>query len=147
MRRSARLATIVLVVAAATVAGGCSTAVMSAAGLSAHIYRTNTTLEVIFDANYREVVSATASALGELDIVVESRGIDLLEGEVAGRTATGQSVNVKAIREAGNNSSVSIRVGILGDEALNWAIYRAIRRRLDESASARLTRRRALASK
>ncbi len=119
-------------------ANGCSTATMAAFGLSAHLYRTNTTFEVVLDSNYREVISAAPGAFDELSIDMQSRTIDLLEGEVAGLAATGESVSVRVVREAGNNSTVSIRVGVLGDEAFNWAIYRALKRQLADTGRKRL---------
>lgn len=137
MRRSTAF-TLCLCVAAAAASGGCTTATMAAFGLSAHLYKTNTTLEVVFDHTYREVVSAAPGAFEELSIALQSREIDLLEGEVEGTTETGETVTVKAVREEGHNSTVRIRVGVLGDESMNWAIYTALKRQLAVTGRVRL---------
>jgi len=77
----------------------------------------------------REVVAAAAAALEEMEIVVTRRKASAIDGEVVGRTARDEKVQVTATSRVEGRTAVEVRVGLIDDDAAR-RILGAILRRL-----------------
>ena len=128
-RRTEAGRTIVLALVAASALGGCAVLTIGAP-LAAETYYRNAELEVVVDAYHAEVLAASVTVLEELDFEIKAQHIGEIDGSVVGRTPWGEAVTIGATQETGVNTTLTIRVGLLGDVALSWDIYRGIKRDL-----------------
>jgi hypothetical protein len=69
------------------------------------------------EADPRAVVSAATEALEAMDIAVESRKASALDGEVVGRTARDDRVQVEVTSRKAGRSEIDVRVGLVDDDA------------------------------
>jgi hypothetical protein len=77
-------------------------------------------------AQLPQVAQATRAAFDELNLVGVGGGVEGLKGELTARTAVGEKVRVKLKALDFDNTSVSIRVGQVGDKAVSLQLYRHI---------------------
>ncbi|HPG27299.1 MAG TPA: DUF3568 family protein [Myxococcota bacterium] len=76
----------------------------------------------------RAVVAAAASVLREMDIAVEKRAATALDGEVIGRTARGERVEVHATSSTAGTTEIIVRVGLIDDDAAQRILGRIVAR-------------------
>jgi len=68
-------------------------------------------------ADPRRVVAAAAAALSDLHIAVEKNAASAVDGEVSGRTARDDRVQVLVKSRPAGGSEISVRVGLIDDDA------------------------------
>jgi hypothetical protein len=73
-----------------------------------------------------QVDEATRAAFEELGLVGVGGGLEGVKGELTARTAVGEKVRVKLKALDFENTTVSIRVGRVGDKALSLQLFRHI---------------------
>jgi hypothetical protein len=76
----------------------------------------------------REVVAAAAAALEEMDITVTTRKASAIDGEVVGRTARDEKVQVTATSRVEGRTAVEVRVGLIDDDAARRILGEIVRR-------------------
>ena len=77
-----------------------------------------------------DVWLATQDALVDLGLTVSSKEKDSLTGAIVARGAEDKKVSVSLERLSDNRTMVRIRVGVLGDENLSFAVLDRIENRL-----------------
>lgn len=68
-------------------------------------------------ADPARVIAAAAEALSAMDIRITSREASALDGEVVGRTARDEKVQVIATSKIEGRTQVEVRVGLIDDDA------------------------------
>lgn len=87
-------------------------------------------LEVIYGIPMRDVWPRALAAVESLQLQIERQQIDGLGGTIDARRTDGTRVHV-ALKPSGEHStSVSVRVGDLGDRELSERVQRTIRKQL-----------------
>jgi len=76
----------------------------------------------------RRVVAAAAAALEEMEIVVTTRKASAIDGEVVGRTAREEKVQVTASSRVEGRTVVEVRVGLIDDDAARRILGEILRR-------------------
>jgi hypothetical protein len=115
--------------AAAVLLTGCVAVVAGAAGASAVAY-TLGRLDARLDAPFEKAVPAASRALKQLQFADIKERQDALDAILQARTAEDKKVDVKVSRTGPDSSKVSIRVGLVGDEAKSLAILDKIKANL-----------------
>lgn len=118
-----------LVLAATQLASSCVVAAAGAAGAAGYAWYRGE-FEGSLDGSPKEVASAAKEALQDLDmklIKVEATEID---GKVTARSALDKEVVVTIKRKTEQTSTVGIRIGAFGDEALSQNIFEKMKRNL-----------------
>ena len=105
-------------------------AVAAAAGTGATVWYVKGDLEARVNAEPPQVSVATAAAMRDLDMHVLSEEATGIDAKIVGRTASDSKVTVTAKKTGDGLSSLSIRVGVFGDEQLSTAVYERIKARL-----------------
>ncbi len=80
------------------------------------------------DSDPREVVAAAAATLEEMDIIVTTREASAIDGEVVGRTARDEKVQVTATSKEEGRTAVEVRVGLIDDDASRRILQEILRR-------------------
>ena len=111
------------------VASGCL-AVAAVAGTGLGVAYAKGDLESVVDATPQEVFAAAKAALGDMDIRVLATDWDDHEGAVNARTAQDKKIIIKVAKHTETTSTLSIRIGTFGDEAMSQTIYEKIKARL-----------------
>ena len=109
--------------------GGCL-AVAAAAGTGLGVAYVKGDLEAVVQATPRKVVAEARAALDDMGIRVLASDWDDHEGTVNARTADDKKIMIKVVKQTESTSTVSIRVGTFGDEAMSQAIYEKIKANL-----------------
>ncbi|HKJ83936.1 MAG TPA: DUF3568 family protein [Mariprofundaceae bacterium] len=81
-------------------------------------------------ADPRTVEKASVQALKAMNIGITSSAGSAVDAKVVGHTATDKKVVIKAESKQAGESSLTIRVGILGDESTSRRIYDQIKKHL-----------------
>jgi len=112
----------------ASVSGCVTTAVGGGPNVTAGTYSYLTReLEVIYGIPMADVWPRALAAVESLQLHIDVQRIDGLGGEVQTRRADGTKVQVY-LKPSGNHStSISVRVGFLGDRELSERVQRTIR--------------------
>ena len=122
--------TVLLLLPVLALSGCAAVVVGGAAAAGAGYLWFNGNLEHTLDSALPKVEVATRQALEGLDLVgIETRA-DKLKGRVTARMADGTKVTVKLKAMDFETTSVRIRVGTFGDQAISEQILRHIERRL-----------------
>jgi hypothetical protein len=88
-------------------------------------------LETTLSANMDKSYEATLSALDQLKIVPVQKQKDALTAEVIARTSTDDKVTIKLKRVDDKLTSLSIRIGIFGDQVMSTTIYERVKQNLN----------------
>jgi len=112
----------------ASVSGCVTTAVGGGPNVTAGTYSYLTReLEVIYGIPLADVWPRALAAVESLQLHIDVQRIDGLGGEIQTRRADGTKVQVY-LKPSGNHStSISVRVGFLGDRELSERVQRTIR--------------------
>ena len=129
MRTLSRIAVIGLTLAPLAGFQGCALVAAGAVGAAGYAYYDGEMRSDV-DASPQKIVSASAAALKELDIPVQSQDATSVDGRVEGKTALDKKVTVSVKRKSDTTSSVGIRVGTFGDEELSRRILDGIKAHL-----------------
>lgn len=113
------LAAILLVVSLAGLSG--CLAVAAGAGASAVAY-VRGDLEANLDTDYARVVDSVRTAIEQLEFAKVSENKDALKAVLVARTALDKKVEITIANSGKKLTSIKIRVGVFGDEALSMAI-------------------------
>ena len=96
-------------------------AVAAGAGASAVAY-VRGDLETNLHTDYNRVVDSARSAIGELEFAKVSENKDALKAIFVARTALDKKVEITIANSGKKLTSIKIRVGVFGDEALSMSI-------------------------
>jgi len=113
---------------------GCAAVVFlggAAAGVAGYKYYEGA-LEVVYESPFMETWDATLRALDRMDIEVTSKKHDLTAGKINAMGSDLKEVKLSFKYRSKDETVVSIRVGILGDERASDAIKEEIRKELFE---------------
>ena len=110
------------------VASGCLVA--AAAGGAAGYAWFRGEFQANVDAGPKAATNAAEKGLRDLDIKEIKASSTDIDGRVTGRTALDKEVVITIKRISEETSSVAIRVGTFGDEALSQKIYEKLKARL-----------------
>lgn len=109
---------------------GCAALVVGAAGGAAGAVYVMGQLKDRLDATVPQVHQATVAALKDLDLsILEEKG-DKLTAHVESEFSDGKHVWIAVEADGEDGARITIRVGMVGDEAKSRAILDAIRRHL-----------------
>jgi len=121
-----RLIALALLSAFALTASGCLAAA-AAAGAGGTVAYMRGDLEATVQAGPRDVAAAAETALNEMGINVLSSSSDDTGGTITARNAQDKKITIEINRLNESASTISIRVGMFGDEALSRAIYERVK--------------------
>ena len=113
-------------------AGGAVTGAGVAVGVTSYI---DGSLKASLDHPPPDVAKATEQAFATLGIAKISSNSSLLTAEIIGRTAKDERVRVVADAFGDKGSSMTIRIGLFGNEAESMRIYYEIRKNLEKPVS------------
>jgi hypothetical protein len=113
-------------IAVALTMAGCSSTVVTPDGSSAQYRWARGDVTGTLPAPLPEVEAATRTAFEELNLVGVDGGVRGLKGELTARTGVGTKVRVKLEALDFDNTSVTIRVGQVGDKSVSLQLYRHI---------------------
>jgi hypothetical protein len=88
------------------------------------------TLEVNIGTDYSKVVTATQTAVKELEFTKVSEKKDALKAEFISRTALDKKVEINLIKAGDRVTKIQIHVGFIGDQDMSLAILDKIKRGL-----------------
>ena len=103
----------------------------AAAGIAGYKYYEGA-LEVIYESPFMETWDATLRVLDRMDIKVINMKHDLTSGKISATRSDDKEVNLSFKYRSKEETVVTIRVGILGDERASDAIKEEIRKELFE---------------
>jgi hypothetical protein len=86
------------------------------------------------DRDMDSVYSASVSGLEKLEIKVTDKQKDVFGAKVVGRTSDDQIIRIKIKPASPTSTTLSIHVGVVGNEARSRAIYEQIRKELGTMA-------------
>lgn len=101
-------------------------AVAAGAGASVVAYARGD-LETTLHTDYTKVVDSARNAIGELEFAKVSENKDALKAVLVARTALDKKVEITIANSGKKLTSIKIRVGLFGDEALSMAILDKIK--------------------
>src|SRR5262245_47554572 len=112
--------------------GGCYTTTVSGgpsatAGTYSYITRD---LDVIYSIPLADAWPRVLAAVESLQLHIDKQQIDGLGGDIAARRADRTSVRVWLTPKGGYSTSISVRVGSLGDREASERIHRTIRQQI-----------------
>jgi len=87
------------------------------------------------DGNPKQVAAATEKAFKEMDMVVVSNSSSTADAEIVARTARDVKIDVVAKADSEKLSTVYVRVGTFGDEALQNQVLDKIKANLASAAA------------
>jgi hypothetical protein len=109
---------------------------LAAAGTGATVAYVKGDLDTSVDADPKSVAAATESAMKQMDIAVISHEATGLDARIVGRTARDTKLEVNVKGQGEHASTVSIRAGVFGDDALQANLLAKIKSNLGNSAPA-----------
>ena len=113
----------------ATQALGCLVLVAGAAGAGGVAYYMGA-LRTTLPGGPEAVARATDATFADLDVRRISSQATKLDAHVVGRTATDTKIDVSVESKGDNQSEVTVRIGVFGDEAMSRRVLAGIRKRL-----------------
>jgi Protein of unknown function (DUF3568) len=84
-------------------------------------------LNATLDSDYNRVVLAARQAIQDLEFAKVSENKDALQAILIARTAADKKIEIKMANPGNKLTTVKIRVGVFGDEALSQAVLARIR--------------------
>jgi len=123
----------VLIAGLALATAGCGLLVVggaAAGGAGAAIYY-HGKLEKTVDANVKECYRATHKAFKELEMPLNAGEVDYATGSVESNYADGTKVWVDLEQQAEDRTTITVRVGYLGDKQRAMTILEHIEKHLD----------------
>ena len=120
----------VLSIAVALTVIGCGSTTVTPEGSVAEYSWVKGDVTGTLPAPLPRVEEATRKAFEELNLVAVGGGVEGLQGELTARTAVGTKVRVKLKALDFDNTSVSIRVGQVGDKSVSLQLFRHIEQAL-----------------
>ncbi len=118
-----------LLVSAAFVLQGCLAVAAIGAGAGTVAY-VRGDLEVTESAKLDAVYRATEKAVTKLELNVTSKTKDALSAKVIARDAQDKKITIRLTATAEGSTTISIRIGLFGNEAKSRIIYDKIRKNL-----------------
>jgi len=112
--------------------GGCATTAVgggSSAMAGTYSYVTRE-LEVVYGVPLADMWSRTLAAVESLQLHIDRQHIDGLGGEIQARRPDGTKVEVYLKPSGDHSTSVSVRVGTLGDREMSERVQRTIRQQV-----------------
>ncbi|MBC6953299.1 MAG: DUF3568 family protein [Leptolyngbya sp. PLA2] len=112
---------------------GCTVALVAgaaAAGIAGTYVYTEGRLESVEDAPLAEVHAAALKAVDDLGFTLVRESQDAFNSIVTAKRADNSDVNIALEKKSDKTTSVRIRVGIVGDEAVSTEILTRIRANL-----------------
>ncbi len=103
----------------------------AAAGVAGYKYYEGA-LEVVYESPFMETWDAALGVLDRMDIEVTNKKHDLTAGKISAMRSDEKEVNLSFKYRSTEETEVSIRVGVLGDERASDAIKEEIRKELFE---------------
>ena len=103
----------------------------AAAGVAGYKYYEGA-LEVIYESSFMETWDAALKAFDRMDIKVTNKKHDLTTGRISAMTSDKKEVKLSFKYRSTEETVVSIRVGLFGDEPASDAINEGIRKELFE---------------
>jgi uncharacterized lipoprotein len=103
----------------------------AAAGVAGYKYYEGA-LEVIYESPFMETWDAASMALDRMGIEVTDKKHDLTTGKISAMTSDKKEVRLSFKYRSTEETVVSIRVGVFGDERASDAIKEGIRKELFE---------------
>ena len=104
-------------------------AVGTAAGIGGYTWYQGT-LDVIFKAPYIKTWDAALKVLEEMELTIESKKHDPTTGKIVAKRADEQLVTISFKYRSSEETDVSIRVGLFGDENASMVVKDKIRNKL-----------------
>jgi hypothetical protein len=92
--------------------------------------------EAIVDGNPKQVAAATELAIKDLEMTLVSKDASLADSRVIARTARDVKYEIVAKAEGAKTSHVYIRVGVFGDDAMQYQMLDKIKAHLPEAVAA-----------
>ena len=103
----------------------------AAAGVAGYKYYEGA-LEVIYESPFMETWDAALRVLDRMDIEVKDKKHDLTTGKISAMRADDKEINLSFEYKSKEETVVTIRVGILGDEGSSNTIKEELRKELFE---------------
>ena len=103
----------------------------AAAGVAGYKYYEGA-LEVVYESPFMETWDAALRALDRMDMEVTNKKHDLTTGKISAMRLDNKEVKLSFKYRSKEETVVSVRVGILGDESASNAIKEEIRKELFE---------------
>jgi len=128
--RCSRVPGIMLCVVLALLCSGCFSLVVGAAGGAAGAVYVMGKLKDEVNYDVSAVHKATVAALGELELKVKEEKVDKLSAHVESEFSDGEHVWIDLDSLSNSRTSLTIRVGVTGNEVRARKIYDAIKRHL-----------------
>ena len=128
-----RIKTVICVLLCLMAAGCTAMAFLggAAVGVAGYKYYEGS-LEVVYESPFMETWDATLRALDRMDMEVTNKNHDLTAGKISAMRSDDKEVKLSFKYRSREETVVSIRVGILGDERASDAIKEEIRKELFE---------------
>jgi hypothetical protein len=114
---------------AALLSTGC-VAVVAAGAAGATVAYVRGALQSVLDAPIDRSGEAATQAVKDLKFSVISSKVDAVSGEIVARTSQDTKIEIQLKKLTGNSTSVDIRVGVFGDEAISLQVLEQIKRNL-----------------
>jgi hypothetical protein len=92
--------------------------------------------EAILDGNPKQVAAAAEMAVKDLEMTLVSKEASLADSRVIARTARDVKYEIVAKAEGTKTSHVYIRVGVFGDDAMQYQMLDKIKAHLPEAVAA-----------
>lgn len=108
---------------------GCVAVLAGSAGAGAATYMAGS-LKSTLDQGIDRVWAASRAATSDLRFTVESENQDATVGEIKAKNAAGSQIFISLKAETPTQTSVSIRVGLLGDQDASIIIFDKIKANL-----------------
>lgn len=128
-----RMKTVICVLLCLMAAGCTAMAFLggAAAGIAGYKYYEEA-LEVVYESPFMETWDATLRALDRMEIEVTEKKHDLTTGKINAMRSDDKEVKLSFKYRSRDETIVTIRVGILGDERASDAIKEEIRKEIFE---------------
>ncbi len=88
------------------------------------------TLKSVEPATIDKVYDATLKALDELKLAVLQKNADSMSGKIVARDVADKKITISLTATTDGNTKLTIKVGLLGDEAKSRLIYELIKKKL-----------------
>src|SRR3954449_2064069 len=106
------------------------------AGTGAGVAYVSGKSEVMMDGNPVQVAAAAEKAAKEMSLVVVSNTADAMESKVVSRTADDARIVVYAKAVGDHSSQVNCRMGVFGDDAMQYRMIERVKANLPEAVAA-----------
>jgi hypothetical protein len=126
-KKVATLAVLATTLSAIMLTSGC---LVAAAGAAGGVFYAKGDLESTLQASPIQIASAAEKVFTDMKITKLSAVSSDLDAEVIGRSSTDKKITIKSKAKGQNFSTISIRVGVFGDNDLSRIILDNIKKKL-----------------